>query len=266
MTRTNIIKKTKRVVIKIGSSVLTNSHGPRLAFFKKLASEISKLHAQGLEIVLVSSGAIACGMVGLNLKKRPTQISQKQASAAVGQPILMQHYMHQFARKKIKVAQVLLTRDDLHSHSRFLTAQTTMMELLREKVLPIVNENDSIAVEEIQFGDNDQLSALVAHLVNAHLLLILTDIDGLYDKDPKKNKDANLISLVDNIHEKIFKGAEDTTRPTSTGGMITKIKAAQKASSFGIPTWIIKGENPDIISEVFKAKELGTLFLSKRTS
>lgn len=261
-----IIRETKRCVIKIGSGILTDDAGVKKSFFPALTREIALLAEKGIEVVLVSSGAVACGMALLNWKKRPEKISEKQAAAALGQPLLMHHYSKAFEKKGLKAAQILLTREDLKNRHRYLTAKHAFTELFKAKAIPIVNENDSVAVEEIQVGDNDQLSALVAHLVDADLLLILTDIDGFYDSDPKTNPNAKRIPLVENVDAGMFASAQGTLSAKSVGGMVTKLKAASQAADYGVPTWLVSGDKPSILSRVFEAKPIGTLFLPKTTT
>ncbi|MBI2340311.1 MAG: glutamate 5-kinase [Deltaproteobacteria bacterium] len=261
--RQRIVKHTRRLVIKIGGSVLTNDKGVRIALIQGIARQVASVRKGGIEVVIVSSGAIACGMGVLKLKKRPHEIPQKQAVAAIGQPVLVRHYSNAFQKAGLHVAQILLTRDDLKDRHRFLTAKHAFAELFRSKAVPVVNENDSVAVEEIQVGDNDQLSALVSHLVDADLLLILTDIDGFYDKDPRKFKEARRIGLVENVDEETFKFADDTRSEKSTGGMTTKLKAAYQAAFYGVPTWVVGGEDPKIISKVMVGDDVGTLFLPR---
>lgn len=253
----DVVKKARRVVIKIGSGIL------RPSFYPSFASQIARLRKKGIEVVLVSSGAIACGMNLLRLKKRPRDISEKQAVAAMGQPLLMRAYSEAFRKRKLNVAQILLTRDDLEHTNRFLNARRALAELFRYGVVPIVNENDSVAVEEIKVGDNDQLSALVAHLAQADMLIILTDTNGFHDKDPKKEAGALRISVVDAIHPKLFGMAKGTMNEKSTGGMVTKLKAAQIAGKHGIPTWIVNGRKANVLEELFTGIDVGTLFLPK---
>lgn len=257
------IGQVKRLVIKIGSGVLTDQKGLHLPFFKKLAVQVSCLHELGKEIVIVSSGAIACGMDHLGLKKRPDNLWQKQAVAAIGQPKLMNLYAKVFSKHKITTAQILLTRSDVENRGRFLNAKHALCELLRGNVVPVINENDSVAVEEIKVGDNDQLSAMVAHLSEAPLLVILTDTDGFFEKDPKLFPSAKRIPVVANVDDTVLGFAKDTKSPKSTGGMITKLKAASYASRHGIATWIVNGHKRNILLSIVDAKNVGTLFLPK---
>lgn len=264
LTRQQIIKKTKRLVIKIGSGVLTNEQGIRPSFLRAFAREIQNLAQQKIEAVIVSSGAIASGMHLLGIARRPEKIGQKQAVAALGQPLLMHDYTRAFAKVGLKVAQILLSRDDLLDSRHFLTAKHAFTELFRYGVIPIINENDSVAVEEIKVGDNDQLSAYVAHLVDADLLLILSDIDGFHDRDPKKHRAAKRISIVDAMNDHVLSFASDTLSEKSTGGMVTKLKAVQYAAQYGIFTWLVNGLHPKILHRVMHAEDVGTLFVPKK--
>jgi glutamate 5-kinase len=263
--RKSLISQVKRVVIKIGSSVLTNQYGEiSESMFEEIAEGASKIRSRGIDILLVSSGAIAAGMKKLKLREKPKDISMKQAIAACGQSTLMWYYEKAFSAFGERVAQVLLTHDGLSARKRFLNARKTLFTLLRMGVIPIVNENDTVAVEEIMFGDNDNLAALVTSLVEADLLILLTDIDGLYDKDPRNHKDAKLISVIDEINKNIEEGAGDTFGRTTTGGMRTKIEAAKTAAAFGVPTIIANGKKSSVLSDIFDGKEIGTLFLPGR--
>ncbi len=255
-----ITSHTKRVVIKIGSGLVTHDGGLNSRFFHQLSREIHRLRSKRIEVVLVSSGAIACGMHQMGLKKRPKNLPQKQAVAAIGQPQLMNLYSRVLKKYNLQTAQILLTKADIENKTRSLNARHALMELMKEKVIPIINENDSVAVDEIKVGDNDQLSAMVAQLIRADLLVILTDIDGLYDADPRKVKSAKRIPLVTRLTPSVMNLAKDTGSEKSTGGMITKLKAAQYTLTYGIPTWIVKGIKPSILSEMMKGKEIGTLF------
>lgn len=257
----NELKKIKTVVVKVGTSILTDKTGAlSMPLVKQVSSEIGLFHKKGISVVLVSSGAIAAGIHELGLDKRPTELGELQACAAVGQPLLMQLYHKLFASLKIKVGQILVTRDDLEHRNRFLNAKHTFNELLSRKVLPIVNENDSVAVEEIKVGDNDTLAAYVASLVDADLLLILTDQDGFYTRDPSVHQDAKLITLVRNIDRETEEKATGTRHKTSIGGMQTKIKAARRAAEQGIPTLIANGQQKEIAKQILEGEKIGTLF------
>ncbi len=253
----------KRIVIKVGSGILTNAVGLNAAYFRSLSKEIYQIQKKGIEVVLVSSGAIACGMSLMGLRKKPEMLAKKQACAAIGQPELMNLYSKVFGKYGVRTAQILLTRSDLENKNRKLNARQAINELLKESVIPIINENDSVAVEEIKVGDNDQLSAMVAELVHAKLLVILTDIDGLYDADPRKSKSAKRIPLVTKIDKKILSLAQDTKSQKSTGGMITKLKAAEYAGRYKIVTQIVDGRDPKILKDVLAGRNVGTLFVGK---
>jgi glutamate 5-kinase len=260
--RKGLISKAKRVVIKIGSSVLTNEYGEiSEGVFDEIAKEISGIKSKGVEPIVVSSGAIAAGMKKLGLGEKPKDILMKQAIAACGQSALIWHYEKAFSVFGEKVAQILLTHDGFSVRKRFLNARKTLFTLLEMGVIPIVNENDTVAVEEIMFGDNDNLAALVTSLVEADLLVLLSDIDGLYDKDPRNHEDAELISVIEEIDNKVEKIAGETLGRTTTGGMKTKIEASRTAAAFGVSTIIANGKKPSILSEIFSEKEVGTLFL-----
>jgi glutamate 5-kinase len=261
-TRKKVLKNVKRVVIKVGSAVLTLPSGMlNDDAFKGLALEVSRLRGRGIEAALVTSGAVAAGMGKLGLAERPRSIPEKQAAASAGQSSLMGRYERVFAAHDLKVAQILLTHEDLGSRHRYLNARNTLFTLLSYGVIPVVNENDTVVVDEIKFGDNDNLSALVAGLIDADLLLILTDTEGLYDKDPRSHADAKLIPLVERIDSHIEHMAGGVGTSIATGGMITKIQAAKKASAVGISTIIASGRDMANIERVFASEKIGTLFL-----
>jgi glutamate 5-kinase len=260
--RKALVSRVKRVVIKIGSSVLTNESSEiSEGLFDEIAREVSGIKSRGIEPILVSSGAIAAGMKKLGLREKPKDVLMKQAVAACGQSTLMWYYEKAFSAFGEGVAQILLTHDALSIRKRFLNARKTLFTLLEIGVIPIVNENDTIAVEEIVFGDNDKLAALVTNLVEADLLILLSDIDGLYSKDPTNHKDAELISVIDEIDERIEEIAGETLGRTTTGGMKTKIEASKTAAAFGIPTIIANGKRQNVLSEIFSGREIGTFLL-----
>ncbi len=260
--RKEILSGVKRVVIKLGSSVLTHGSGELSeGVFDDYAREISALKGRGIEPVLVSSGAIAAGMKKLKIKERPHEIVAKQAIAACGQSALIWYYEQAFSVFGERVAQILLTHDVLTARKRFLNARKTLFTLIGMGVIPIVNENDTVAVEEIMVGDNDNLSAMVTSLVEADLMVLLTDIGGLYTQDPRANDDARMISVVDEIDESVERFAGDTKGRTTTGGMRTKIEAAKTAAAFGVPTIIASGRSAAVIDDIFEGKDTGTLFL-----
>lgn len=240
---------------------MTTANGLNLGFIQELTNNIAQLLNSDQEVVLVSSGAIAAGFKKIGLPTKPTAIPQKQAVAAIGQSTLMQHYEQAFDQHGIKVAQILLTRNDLANRRRYLNARNTLFTLLNWKVIPIINENDTVVVEEIQFGDNDNLSALISIVVQADLLIILTDIDGLYDQDPRQHTDAKCIALVEKIDARLERAASRQPGVVGSGGMFSKIQAAKKAASVGIPTIIAHGLKPKILEHIFAGEEVGTLFL-----
>lgn len=259
------ITSAKKIVIKVGSAVLAGHHEQGLdeAVFSSFAGDISELKKSGKEIVIVTSGAIAIGMKKMGLKQRPASIPEKQAVAALGQGSLIALYEKAFTPLNEKVAQVLLTHDDLGNRQRFLNARNTLSTLLGYGIIPIINENDTVAVEEIKFGDNDHLAALVTNLVEADLLVILTDIDGLFDKDPKKDKSAKLISTVKDVDHIVQGWAGESGGIFGTGGMSSKVEAAKKSAHFGVATVIANGTDSDILQKVFSCIDIGTLVLPR---
>ncbi len=260
-----ILARTRRLVVKIGSGVLTRADGDLdRARIDDLSGEIAALHAAGREVVVITSGAVAAGVGRLGLAQRPRTIPHKQAAAAVGQIGVMAVYESAFAGRGIKVAQVLLTRDDLSNRRRYLNAKHAIMALLEWRVVPIVNENDTVAVDEIKLGDNDNLSALVATLVEGDLLVILSDVAGLHTADPRHDPTAALIPLVAAVTPEL-ESIAGTGGPLGTGGMSTKLAAAKKASASGIPTIITDGRRAGVLAGVMdETIELGTLILPLR--
>lgn len=260
--RTELIKKVRRVVIKIGSSVLTGS-ATNINFnaFAGIVDQIAWIKEKGIEPVIVSSGAIAIGMHKLGLKQRPRSIPLKQAAAAVGQSGLMENYERFFKEKNLKVGQVLLTKLILKERPLFLNARNTLFALLEWGIIPIINENDSVVVDEIKLGDNDNLATITTNLVEADLLIILTDQDGLFDADPHLYKDAKLVTLVKKFDKKVESSASSRTSSQGVGGMETKIAAAKNATAYGVPVVMANGRVPGIIEAIFQGEEVGTLFL-----
>jgi len=254
----------RRVVIKAGSSILSTARGLNRESIRSLAYNLATLHSNGKEVVLVTSGAIAAGMGRLGIREQPKTIPQRQAAAAVGQIDLMALYEECFSAYDKQVAQILLTHDDLANRRRYLNAKHTMSALLEARVIPIVNENDTVAVEELRFsfGDNDNLSALVATLVEADLLVILSDVEGLFTKDPRYYPDAELIPLVSRFDDALFNLAVPEAGPLGRGGMASKLVAARKASAFGIPTIIADGRRQEVLPTIFDPQaQTGTLVL-----
>lgn len=258
------LPKVKRLVVKVGSGLISApGRGLLPDRIGALADELAALTKDGREVVVVSSGAIASGMARLGLTRRPRSIPEKQAAAAVGQSALMWHYEQAFARHGIRVAQVLVTQEDISARPRYLNARNTLQVLLRFRVVPVVNENDTVAVEEIKVGDNDNLAALVAHLVDADLLVILTDVDGLYTGDPRVDPEARRLETVEAVTEEIERLVWDADGQVSVGGMSTKLEAARKATSSGIPMVIASGRVPGTLQRVLRGEPLGTYFVPR---
>ena len=256
-----ILNRLRRVVVKVGSSNLSSASGVNRASITAIARQLSAVHASGKEVVLVTSGAVAAGMNRLGLHGRPRTIPAKQAAAAVGQIALMALYEEDFSTHGLHVAQILLTHDDLANRKRYLNAKHTMRTLLDSAVIPIVNENDTVAVEEIQLGDNDNLSAQVAVLIEADLLVILSDVDGLYDQDPRIHSNATLRPLVTHFNEGLLSSGGEAG-PLGRGGMASKLQAAHKAALCGIPTIVADGRKEETLVHVFDPHiDIGTLFL-----
>ncbi len=254
-----IIKDKKRIVIKVGSSLLVEGGKARAVWLKSLAEDILQLQEQGKEVIIVSSGAIALGKAKLKTKSAKLKLEEKQAAAAIGQIALMSHYQNCFAKLGVNVAQILITGDDAADRNRYLNSRNTINTLLKNNIVPIVNENDTIAVEEIKIGDNDRLAARIAQIAMADLLILLSDIDGLYDKNPKTNKDAKFISLVENIDKEIEEMAGGAGSDVGTGGMITKIKTAKMAFNLGCDCVIASGLKAHPIRQIIDGKKF-TLF------
>lgn len=264
------LKDKKRIVIKIGSSSLTHSETGRLNLRKLevLARELSDLRNQGKDVILVSSGAIATGMAALGMHEKPTELKGQQACAAVGQARLMMIYQKLFSEYNQLSAQILMTKNTMVNNVNRKNAQNTFNELLSLGVIPIVNENDSISTYELQnlekFGDNDTLSAMVAALVRADLLILLSDIDGLFTDDPNTNPDAKFIDVVENLDDNLLNMGKGTSgSKVGTGGMATKLTAAQIASAAGVDMVIANGADFHIIHKITEGRKYGTLFVSQ---
>lgn len=265
MNKRDYLGEIKRVVIKVGTTTLTHDTGLlNLERIEVLVRQIANLHNHGYEVILVTSGAIGAGMGKLNLKSRPKTLPEKQAVAAVGQVALIHLYQKIFAEYGKNVGQLLLTASDINERNRYLNGRNTCFALFNVGVIPIINENDAIAVEEIKVGDNDTLSAFVATLVDADLLIILSDIDGLYDSNPKENKNAKLLPLITELNEEIKKMAGDSNSKFGTGGMATKIKAAEIALDWGVNMVIAQGEKPENLIKIVKGEDIGTLFVKRK--
>jgi glutamate 5-kinase len=262
--RHRILKEARRVVLKVGSRlVASKAMGLHTEWIERLAAQVAQLKGHGREIIMVSSGAIVCGIEKLGLRDYPKSLPVKQAAAAVGQSRLMWAYEKAFAKENLKVAQILLTREDLTNRMRFLNSRHTLTALLEFGVVPIINENDTVAVEEIRFGDNDSLAGMVAHLVDADLLVILSDVAGLFTDDPRTNPRATLISVVPEVSAEVERLAGGAASFEGTGGMRTKVMAAKTAASYGVATVILGGERTEQLSALFDGEDLGTLFLPR---
>ena len=262
--RASIFNDARRVVVKVGSNVLTADLGLNLKAIRSISRQICRLIEDGREVILVSSGAMASGVKKIGLDKRPNEIPKRQAVAAVGQAGLIMEYDKAFGRYKKKVAQILLTGDDLNDRQRYLNARNTLNALLSWQVVPIVNENDTVMIEEIQFGDNDNLAAMITLLMDADILVNLTDIDGLCTRDPRTFPEAELIPVISTISKDIKKLAGDIPGSLGTGGMLSKIKAAGKVTAAGIPMVIAAGSKPDILTKLFAGQEHGTYFVPRK--
>lgn len=256
-----LISPAQRIVIKVGSAVISGSEGLNQERIQSLAEEIRTLRQRGYEVILVSSGSVAAGKGDLGITGKPKTIPLKQAAAAIGQSRMMRSYRSAFRGRGENVAQVLLTRDDLANRRRYLNARNTLMTLLEYGVVPIINENDTVVVDEIRFGDNDNLSSMVTSLVEASLLVILSDVDGLFDSDPRSNPDAQLIHEVERIDETIEEMAGTSSSDIGTGGMYTKVKAAKRATMNGCATAIMNGVEPGNLIRFFDGEDIGTYFI-----
>ncbi|MBS4008532.1 MAG: glutamate 5-kinase [Clostridium sp.] len=259
------LKEAKTVVVKVGTRTLTHATGKlNLRQMEKVVRELADLVNQGRRVVLVSSGAVAAGIGRLGLSSKPQTTPEKQALAAIGQGLLIQMYEKLFTEYGLVVAQVLLTRDDFNDRKRYLNSRNTLHSLLQYGAVPVINENDTVAVEEIEFGDNDTLSAMVASILDADLLVLLSDIEGLYSANPKLDENAEIISKVEQVTPDIRKLAGQSSESLATGGMITKLIAAEVATSSGIPMVIAHGAKPDILQQILAGEEVGTLFCAQK--
>jgi glutamate 5-kinase len=262
-TRENLAQ-AKRIVVKIGTNTLTHNTG-KLNFWRieKLVREISDLVNQGKEMILVTSGAVGAGMERLGLKEKPKTIPEKQAAAAVGQGILMHTYAKLFAEYGQVAAQVLLTREDSVKRSRYTNSRNTLLSLLKMGVIPVINENDAVAIEELKIGDNDTLSAMVASIADADALIILSDIEGVYTQNPQNHPEAELISEIGEINREIEALAGGPGSRLGTGGMFTKIQAGKIAVNSGVTMIIASGARDGILRDILSGEPIGTIFLSR---
>jgi glutamate 5-kinase len=264
--KADLTVEARRVVVKVGTRLVTHATGKlNLGYIERLVRELADLRNQGREVILVSSGAIGAGMGRLAMARRPETIPGKQAAAAVGQGLLIQIYEKFFSEYGLIVAQLLLTRSDLVSRRRYLNAANTILTLLQWGVVPIINENDTVSVQEIKFGDNDRLSALVAGLCDANLLIVLSNIDGLYDANPHKHPGARLVPVVNEITPAVKSWGEDSGDDLATGGMITKLQAAEIAVNSGIGMYIANGSVPGVLHRILGGEPLGTYFRPQKS-
>lgn len=261
-----VCMKTKKIVVKVGTSTLTQG-GTKLSqkYMLELTRQLAALHEKGHQVVLVTSGAIAAGRELLKHPAIDRGLPSKQMFSAIGQVQLMQIWSNLFGLFDIHVGQILLTRDDLSNRKRYLNARETLFCLLQHQVVPIINENDSVATKEIRVGDNDNLAALVANVIGADLLLLLTDQQGLYTADPRTHPQAELISVVKHIDEAILSLAKGSSTTLGTGGMTTKLEAAQKATQSGTPTVIASSAIANVVIDICEGKQIGTSFLTDVT-
>lgn len=260
------IMDAQTIVVKVGTSTITHANGSMdFHLMEKLVRVLADLRSDGRNIVLVTSGAIGVGRFRMSMSERPGSLPEKQALASIGQISLMYIYSKFFNEYDQIASQVLITRDVVDDEIKKRNTHNTFCTLLDYGVIPIVNENDTVATEEIEpyFGDNDTLSAVVAELIDADLLILLSDIEGLYDKNPKLYEDAKLIPVIYDVCDQVINGAEDTDNDFGTGGMKTKIEAAKVCSKAGIPMVIINGDDPDHIYEILEGEDIGTLFVPR---
>lgn len=267
MTLRKILKDKKRIVIKVGTSSLTHPETGLMDYIKmeKLVRELTDLNNQGKEVVLVSSGAIAVGRKAIGMKERPTKLEVKQACASIGQARLMMIYQKLFMEYNQIASQILMTKNTLVDEVNRENAGNTFETLLSMGAIPIVNENDTISTYEIQFGDNDTLSAVVTALIQADLLILLSDIDGLFTDDPNQNPEAKFIEYVDRIDERFVRMAKGASSDVGTGGMSTKVNAARLATSAGADMIIANGTDMGIIHRIMDGERIGTMFRANRT-
>jgi glutamate 5-kinase len=262
-----VLRNKKRIVVKIGTSSLTFPNG-RLNFHRieKLSIVLSKIRRKGIEVVLVTSGAIGVGASRIGMLQKPKELPRKQALAAIGQAELIRIYQKFFEENKQLVAQVLLTKDDITISQRYENAKNTLESLMKMDIIPIINENDTIATYEIEFGDNDTLSAIVATLIEADLLIMLSDIDGLFSADPRIDPSAEIIHSVFSITPDLEQLASGTGSSFSTGGMVTKLAAAKICLQAGLDCIITNGSDPSKIFDILEGKKIGTHFIANNNT
>ncbi|HYE31579.1 MAG TPA: glutamate 5-kinase [Methylomirabilota bacterium] len=257
-----LLKRASRIVVKLGTGVLTDERKqPDLRQMQSIVAQVAALRQAGKEVAIVTSGAVGAGMGALGYNKRPSELAEMQACAAVGQSRIMATYGQLFEKFGLTVGQVLLTHDDLQHHERHLNARNTLVRLMQHGVVPIINENDAVSFTEIKFGDNDKLSALVACLMPADLLIILTTVDGVIENFGKP--EARVLSIIENIDSSVESQASGTTSATAVGGMTSKLQAAKIVMRSGIPLVIASGRKSDILQTVLAGEEIGTMFVPR---
>ncbi|MGF1581713.1 MAG: glutamate 5-kinase [Gemmataceae bacterium] len=267
LVREEVIRESQTIVVKVGTNVLTDDKGTLdQARICRIVDQLYRARQTGRKVLLVSSGAVGAGVGRLGIEKRPIDLRQLQACAAVGQSVMMRAYEVAFGRHGITTAQILLTAGDFDDRTRYLNTRNTIFTLLEWGVVPIINENDTVSVDEIRFGDNDQLAAMVTNLIQAPLLVLLSIVDGLFTADPKVDPAAKLLTTVPQIDEKIRAMAGDSQSLLGTGGMRTKIHAAHMVTSAGESVIMANGSSPQILDRLFQAEPVGTLFLPRRDS
>ena len=261
----SLLKEARRIVVKVGSALVTNDgRGLDVRAIERWAGQIAALRAMGREVLLVSSGAIAEGVLRIGWETRPTRVCELQAAAAVGQMGLAQAYEEHFGRHGIKTAQVLLTHANLADREQYLNARMTLIELLGLGIVPVINENDTVVTEEIKVGDNDTLASIVAVSVEADLLVLLSDIEGLYTADPHTHPDAKLIPVVEEITPEIEMLAGGAGSALGTGGMLTKVTAAKRATEAGVDMIITNGAHAEVLYDIVEGKPVGTRFVGRK--
>lgn len=257
-------ENSKRIVVKVGTSTLTHNSGYiNIRKIERLVSCLADLHNSGKDIILVSSGAVSCGLANIGFDRATLTTEQKQAAAAVGQCQLIDMYARRFADLGATIAQILITRGVIKDPVRRNHASNTLSLLLAQRVIPIVNENDTISDEQICIGSNDTLAAAVAELCDADLLINMSDVDGLYDSDPRTNPDAKFIEYVDDVSDDVFSFGAGAGTARGTGGMATKLESAQYCTERGIPMIIVNGADPEILYDIFDGEFVGTYFAAK---
>ncbi len=265
--KTDILENVKCLVIKVGSAVLTDEEGLSVRAISRLVDQIAILHDKGLDIILVSSGAVAAGRKRLlerGITLKANDLPSKQAASAIGQCMLMHEYDNAFSRFGKTAAQVLLTRDDMQNRERFLNTRNTLQRLLEMRVIPIINENDTVAVQELKFGDNDTLSAMAVDITGADLSINLTSAQGVFDKNPDKNPEAKILSCLENIANLDLEKMCDGKTCVGTGGMYSKLRAARRVAQLGVTTIIASGQIPFVLDKIFAGEAIGTWVLAEK--